>query len=353
MRDVDFVIVGQGLAGTALAWQLRWRGCRVLVLDREPAVTSSRIAAGLVTPVTGLRMAPTWRFAELLPAAREHYRRVERETGLACFRPRRCLRIFQSPEERALFVRKAPTALAGLVAEPDPPIDPAWFEAPLGGFEMPDAGQLLTGPYLDGSRAVFTPDGGYRTDSFDPVRDVVPEGDGVRLPRLGLLARAVVFCQGHAGSSNPWFLAIRFHSARGDILTLRIPGLGESRIVNRGVWLTPGDDGTHRAGATYDRTNLLDEPSPNGREAIVTRLREFLRLPFEVLDHRAAVRPIIDPIRPVLGFHPLHPGLGFFNGLGSKGALVAPFFAARLADTLVHGHPLESEVDLRRLTTRT
>ncbi len=39
----NFLIIGQGLAGTALAWHLRWRGFRVLVLDRGNAITSSRI----------------------------------------------------------------------------------------------------------------------------------------------------------------------------------------------------------------------------------------------------------------------------------------------------------------------
>src|ERR1700754_85545 len=68
-KSFDFVIVGQGLAGTALAWHLRWRRFRVLVLDRRDAVTSSRVAAGLLTPITGKRLALTWRFADLWPEA--------------------------------------------------------------------------------------------------------------------------------------------------------------------------------------------------------------------------------------------------------------------------------------------
>jgi glycine/D-amino acid oxidase-like deaminating enzyme len=342
MREVDYVIVGQGLAGTALAWQLRWRGCRVLVLDREPAVSSSRIAAGLITPVTGRRFAASWRFADLFPAAVAHYRRVECETGRACFRMRRCVRLLQDDAERALLGRKATDSLRGLVNELSEPLDPNWFDAPHGGFEMP-AAQLTTIAYLDASRATFIRDSSYLTGDLDPARDVVPERNGVRLTNPAVIARAVVFCQGHAGAGNSWFQNVRFQSARGDILTLRIPGFREERIINRGVWLAPTDNGLYRAGSTFDRTTLLDKPTPDGREEIVRRLSNYFRPPFEVVEHQGAVRPIIDIKRPLLGRHPDYPGIAIFNGLGSKGSLVAPSFAAQLADALVLGKPFDAE----------
>ena len=73
---MEFLIVGQGLAGTALAWELIWRGRDVLVVDAGEAVTSSKIAAGLVTPITGQRLALGWRVDEMLAAARPYYERV-------------------------------------------------------------------------------------------------------------------------------------------------------------------------------------------------------------------------------------------------------------------------------------
>ena len=79
---VEFLIVGQGLAGTALAWELIWRGRDVLVVDAGEAVTSSKIAAGLVTPITGQRLALGWRVDERLAAARPYYERVAIELRL-------------------------------------------------------------------------------------------------------------------------------------------------------------------------------------------------------------------------------------------------------------------------------
>ena len=60
MPERDAIIVGQGLAGTTLAWCLLEAGLSVLVTDREEEVTSSKIAAGLITPITGQRLALSW-----------------------------------------------------------------------------------------------------------------------------------------------------------------------------------------------------------------------------------------------------------------------------------------------------
>src|SRR5262245_56991254 len=105
MNRVDFVIVGQGLAGMTLAWQLRRRGQHVLVIDREGG-GSSRIAAGLITPVTGKRLARSWRWDELFPAAVAFYRSLEVETGEAFFHQRPALRLFADEAERDEFDRR-------------------------------------------------------------------------------------------------------------------------------------------------------------------------------------------------------------------------------------------------------
>src|SRR6185436_13422159 len=76
MHGLDAIILGHGLAGATLAWHLRWRGWRVLVVDRDEAVTSSKVAAGIVTPVSGRRVARSWRVDEFLPVAGEFYRRT-------------------------------------------------------------------------------------------------------------------------------------------------------------------------------------------------------------------------------------------------------------------------------------
>ncbi len=54
----DFLIVGQGLAGSLLAWELMQRGAKVLIVDNGMP-NASQVAAGLINPITGMRFAKT------------------------------------------------------------------------------------------------------------------------------------------------------------------------------------------------------------------------------------------------------------------------------------------------------
>ena len=90
------------------------------------------------------------------------------------------------------------------------------------------------------------------------------------------------------------------------------------------------------------------KPIRQGEELDEAKLQAFLRVPYTVLDHQAAVRPIIQFSKGVMGLHPQHQHLGYFNGLGSKGALHAPLFARDFAAFLIDGAPLPDEQDLRR-----
>jgi len=247
------------------------------------------------------------------------------------------LRLFANEGERTTFEERARPSLQGLVRSPDPAPDPTAFTAPHGGFEMASAGRLDVIRYLDASRAVFTRDGGFRLAAIDPTRDLELTSDGVRCAGLGIEAGQVVFCDGLAASANLWCASLRFTPAKGELLTLRIPGLAESRVIHRGVWLSPMGGDLFRAGATYDRADHTLSPTVAGREQIINQLRAFLRLPFEVVGHEVGIRPVVEGGKPVFGTHPEHPQFAFFNGLGSKGALLAPYFAARLVERLTSG----------------
>ncbi len=334
MLNVDTIVIGQGLAGTAVAWHLRWAGQRVLVVDRGDAATASRVAAGLVTPITGQRLVKTWKLDDAYPAAVAFYHRVEAETGEQVFVSREMVRLFADESERTAFEQRDSPSLLAIVRAVSPPLDPASFAAPHGGFAMVSAGRLDVIRYLDASRAKFEREGGFQVANIDSGRDLELTPGGVSVPRLGVEAKQVVFCQGLAAGDHPWGGGIRFAPAKGEVLTLRVPGLAEDRVIHRGVWLAPVGGDVFLAGATYDRSDLTPTPTVRGRAHIEGRLREFLRLPFEVIGHSAGIRPVVQGGKPVFGWHPQASQLAFFNGLGSKGALLAPFLAAQLVEQL-------------------
>ena len=325
----EVAVLGGGLAGTTLAWQLHARGMRFRLYDRGESLhphSASRVAAGLLTPVTGQRPALSWRFDELAPVAWAFYARVEALTGTTFFHPGPLVRLFHTPEERALMTERAATRFAGHVEVIDEPLDSAAFAMPHGGAVMRHAARLDVPAYLRASHAFFA-----RHDAYEQAEVAITADIAATLG-----AKRVAFCQGYA--ANPLFPGVKFDASKGEILALRIPGLTEERTVNRhGQWLTRVGPGAYRAGSTYDRAALDDAPTPAGRARILDALSRSLRLPVEVTDHVAAVRPIIDDSRPLLAVHPDDPAWSYFNGLGSKGALTAPFFAATLADHLATG----------------
>ncbi|AMV24465.1 bifunctional tRNA (mnm(5)s(2)U34)-methyltransferase/FAD-dependent cmnm(5)s(2)U34 oxidoreductase [Gemmata sp. SH-PL17] len=347
---VDFLIIGQGIAGTTLAWRLLQRGRSVFVVDRENGHSSSRIAAGLMTPATGKRIAKSWRWADLFPNAVTFYRSRESELGDRFFHQRPALRLFIDAQEQAEYQRRSGGLLLGLV-EPATDINAEWFDAPLGGFSMPDAARLDVPRYLDACRTHFRARDVYRTAGLSP-HDLELTATGARVPALSVEAQTVVFCRGFDAGTDPWFGSIKFNAAKGEILTVRVPGLAENRVIHRGIWLAPIGDEVFRVGATYTWEPLDSRPTAEGRAEIESRLRAFLRLPFEVLEHHAAVRPVIDAGLPVLGRHPEHPQLAYFNGLGSKGSLLAPFFADQLAAHLCGTGEIDPEVNVRKALHR-
>lgn len=335
MTEFATCIIGQGLAGTTLAWTLLREGQSVLIIDRQEKITASRIAAGLITPVTGMRFVKSWRFDEFWPVADEFYQSIEKKTGTHFFKKKESLRLILTEMEKEFFKQKAEKEYPEEVSLPAELFNHEHIDVTNGGFLMNQAARLNVPLYLDVSREYFEKQNCFISAYVDPRNDILVEEDRVIIPSLEIETKKLIFCQGFDAASNPWFEHIRFDAAKGDILTVEIKGLNEERVIHRGIWLAPLGENRYLAGSTYDRDHLDTLPSTYGLTEICSQLQDFLKLPFEVLNHQAAVRPIIVGKKPVIGFHPEWPQIGFFNGLGSKGSLQAPLIAEKLAAAMI------------------
>lgn len=285
---------------------------------------SSRVAAGMVNPITGKNFEPSWRIAEFLPEALEFYAAVEKRIGRQVWYPFPVLRLAGSDKEWRKIVSKLDSPdvvpwFAGEVPAPD-----GW----VGALEVSGGGRLDTRAFMDGSREFFEELGCYRSGEVFLAEDSLN----------------VIWCEGAAG-----LMAGRYgphRCAKGEILTLRAAGWDESRIrIGAGGWLVPQGGGVFKAGSTYEWDELDELPTAKGRaqvEEIAARLGGGV---FEVIAHEAGVRPILRRSQPLIG--PLDGGGWMFNALGSKGSLYAPGMAGRLARWLLDGVEPEPEVDFR------
>lgn len=316
----DWTIIGQGLAGTCLAWELLRRGERFGIVDRGTG-GSSRVAAGMINPITGKNFEPSWRIADFLPAALEFYAAVETQIGRRIWHPFPVLRLAGSDKEWRKIVSKLafPEVSTWVSGEVEPPA--GW----IGAVGVVGGGRLDTRAFMDGSREFFSNLGCVRTG----------EHDG---------RSAAIRCDGSEG-----LMAGRYgphRCAKGEILTVSATGWDEGRIrIGAGGWLVPLGHGRFKVGSTYEWNELDELPTAAGRlrvEEITARLggRDF-----EVIAHEAGIRPILRRSEPLIG--PLEGGGWMFNALGSKGSLYAPGMARRLADWLIDGVEPEPEVDFR------
>ncbi len=344
---IDFLIVGQGLAGSLLAWQLIERGKQVLVVDRDEAVTSSKVAAGLVTPLAGSRFNLPDGFEQRLDFARAFYWSLEEKSGETVFHHRRIARLFSRPAEQEAWAARLENEGDRYARFHAPlKIDTSRFSLPHGGFEMREGGWLDVPAFLELTRQALLERASY---AIGRVRsdEVVIRGNGIQWKNI--TATKVIFCEGWRGNRNHFFDWVPMNPAAGDILELHLPDLAdESRIISKGSWLIPIGDGRFRAGSTYHHRDHEAETNEAGAREVLAKIRGITTVPATVMQHRSAIRPIIRRSQIFMGLHPAHPPIAFFNGLGSKGVVNGPWHAARLADHLVSGTPLPEEADLRR-----
>ncbi len=340
---LDFVVVGQGLAGTLLALELERRGRRVLVADDGWRTAASRVAAGVLNPVTGMRIVKTLGADDLLPAAKRVYSALGERFGETFFREVPFYRFYSSEHEREIKAKRvADPEYAGWISEDVPAgtLCGGALADRLGGFFVHRAGWLDIPKLLDCARAEWRSRGVLLEENFD-------YGD-VEISRAGTRWRGrdvrggIIFCEGFRVRENPWFSHLKWQPAKGEFVELELAGTEnfQSQILKGNVVAIPLGGARWRVGTNYDRETLDTVPTPE----VAERLRRafsamFVKLPSaeavpQLVAHRAGVRPAVQGALPKVGAHEKFPKLFLFNGFGSKGVTWIPLYAERFAEKL-------------------
>lgn len=311
-------IVGQGMAGSMLAWHCERAGIDFELIDRGHALAASRVGAGLVSPLTGKRLAPTWRFAEWRDEVLAMYRELESELGLLLVREMKIRRFYRDADQRAFFERRI-----------DKPEIAAWVDRlDDDGLWLNGALQVETGTLIAALRERWLQSGRM-------VEGTVPTD--VEGPKIWCVGAEPMPIRG-----IPW------EPSRGELITGQLAGLEQDVVLNDGKWLLPMGDGSVRVGSTFDRDDLVPRPTVKGQ----TELREAAeRLAGRLLEGAvgdAGLRVALPDRRPVMGWVDDEGSQGVFVGLAAKGALWAPALAQQwVADGLV-GAKLDAEVRVGR-----
>ncbi len=344
----DFLIIGQGLAGSALAYQLLQAGQKVLVIDNQYANSASRVAAGLLNPITGNEMKKTWWADRLFPYLFQFYREIEATTGQNFLFPLPIYRPFESIEQQNYCL--AESVAGGMYHNYlNPTTNTELYETtvfqPFGGIEILQAGYIDTSIYLTSLKEWFTQQQAYWQEEFDENLLEITDSS---VTYKGVKAKKIIFCRGRGDAHSTFWSWLPFKHAKGDILQVNFANGKYEQVINKGCWIIPRKDGTYRVGSNYDWTDLTDAPSEKAYKEISDKLNKLTKLSYEVRGQQAGIRPTNSDRRPFIGSHPLHHNLLIFNGLGTKGVSLSPYFANHLVAHLLQAVPLESSVAIQR-----
>ena len=347
-KPQTYIIVGQGVAGTLLAYFLLKAGQNVIAIDNYHKGAASNVAAGIINPITGRRYVKSWRIDELLPFAKQTYQELEELLQSRFFYERNVIRTFANvKEENDWLLHSAEPGYQNYIAD----------RADIGNYKAKTTPAFGYGEVLQGAQVdlpLFISQ--FRTflisknclieENFDFEQLTIKESN---VYYNNLIADKIIFCEGAKAMKNPYFSYLPFHGDKGEALIVRIPGAPFEKMLKQQIFIVPlGKDDLYWIGATYNPKYTNDLPTEEGKDYLLNHLQHLLKIPFEVMDHMAAVRPTVRDRRPFLGMHPQFPQLGIFNGLGTKGASLAPFWAHRFTEFLINETPLDREVSIQR-----
>ena len=300
-----------------------------------------------MNPVTGRRVVKGWLIDQLIPSAKSTYERLEELFGVKFYHQRNVLRVLFSIKDENHWLEKTGDPLVEkYVIESN---DYGLFKnkiiegEALG--EVQYSAQVDMPLLLEKSKEYFADKNMMNVELFD-YQQVKINDDSVSYKHFE--AKKIIFCEEHQGRLNPWFGDLPFEVAKGEVLLVKIPGANFEKILKHKLFVVPLPNDIYWIGSTYDWDTIDDLPTEKKKQFLIKKLETVLTVPYEIIDHQAATRPSTFDRRPFLGLHPENPCLGIFNGMGTKGASLIPFFANQYVEFLLEGKTINPEANIDR-----
>ena len=340
------IIVGQGISGTLLSYFLHQEGVDFVVIDDNKPNASSRVAAGLINPVTGRRVVKVWMDNFIIPFAEKAYTEIGQLLNIHCFDKKRIVEFFPNPFMKESFLKKLHQKEDYIDLIDDDNFLKEYFNYEFGtGSIFPGYVIHLTN-ILPAWKQFLKTQSKYIEEKFDSKELEVSSG---KITYKNIEAEKIIFCDGADGFNNPFFSLLPFALNKGEAIIIEAPDLPDDYIYKKSMILAPiAEKGYFWLGTNYIWDFEDSQPTKEFRSAAEQILNNWLKVPYKIVDHKASVRPATVERRPFAGFHPVHQNVGILNGMGTKGCSLAPYFAQRLCDNILHKAPIEKEADIKR-----
>jgi glycine oxidase len=350
VKTADVAIIGGGIIGASIAFELAAEKLDIVVLDRQqPGLEASWAAAGMLSPGPDSPDA-----LPLVPLAKESMRLYpayvsaieELSAKRTAFTRNGTIEIFTSPhgeaernkmvaEFRALGIVIEPISL-DTAREAEPTLGPAVRAAAWLPQEATIDPRLLTQAVLAAAQRR-----GVEILSDSPVTSVRLDGNhcaGVVAAGTTISAKCVIVAAGCISGSIDWIGRYSpTRPVRGQILALRPKGAPIARTVRSAKgYLVPRPDGRVIAGSTLEDAGFEKHITPEGVQKILAGVLELVPglANAQLIDSWAGLRPGTPDNLPILGPTDVR-GLYMATGHYRNGILLAPATARLLTDLVL------------------
>lgn len=357
-RPADVIVVGAGIVGCAIAYELARRGASVRVVEERTAgMGATQASAGMLAPYVEGGTSPE--FLELLVRSLglfdDFIARVQSDSQLAIpYRRTGSLQVAVTPAEvRELENAAARLAAQGvgaslLDAQTARAEEPHLSRHVIGALVVPLHGFVAAGALtralaaaasrygvqmIEGSRVRRIASAG---GNLDDLGNVIVETD------RGLLrGSAVVLAAGSwSGQIEIAGLTHRVpvRPIRGQLVRLSWNGPALRRVLwSDRCYVVPWDDGTLLVGATMEDVGFDERTTAEGVRGLIEAACELIPEAGAAgfLGARAGLRPASTDMRPIIGASRVVQNLMYATAHHRNGVLLAPLTAVLVADAML------------------
>lgn len=346
MNKVDYLIVGQGVAGSCMALKLLQENKSFIVID-DHIHKASAIAAGIYNPIVLKRFAIVWNAQQQLDLLHDVFQQFEQLLGKKYRFPMPVYRIFNDENEKKTWLKKAskPELEAFLSTDFTNLNSYTNITQPLGTGEVLQTGRIdLTNLLADFKTYLV---------NHHCFLDETLNYDQLQLTTEGVIykdihASTVIFAEGYTILQNPYFKNLPIIGNKGEVLKIKMQSNLPKAVIKTKEFLMPLGNEEYFVGATYEREKVDYALTHEAKDYLSEGIHRFIEEPFDVIDHQASIRPTVVDRRPIIGRHPNHPQLVCLNGMGTRGTMLAPIMVKELYAHLTTHTPIDSEADIQR-----
>lgn len=343
---IDFLIVGNGLAGICFAETALQNNKSIYVFD-DGSQPSSKVAGGLYNPVVLKRFSEVWKAKEQLEIAFPLYKSIEEKLNHTFDYKIPIFRKLASVEEQNNWFQAAdkpnlsPFLSSILIKQ-----NLKNIKSSFGFGEVLETGYLDIASLIHQYSKYLIQNNLYNSERFNYNKIIFKENF---IGYNNIKAKHIVFAEGFGLHSNPFFNNLPLDGTKGELLIVKAPNLDLKVVVKSNIFILPLGNDLYKVGATYDWKDKTNQPTEEGKIELVENLKDLISCEFEIVKHFAGVRPTVKDRRPLVGTHYKYKNIHVLNGLGTRGVMLGPYLSLQLFKNLQENIPLENEINIQRI----